>query len=179
MGRSTKICGHNRLKGYFYSIDALIAITIVTVGLILVLQGSNVGQVPRANVFLYSEDLTNYLSHTKIYDLNDDNYPTSIKIWKQNGSISFIDNTLLEQAGEFYTKGDLATMEHFLSNVTEVSVSLNYNFLLRINNSNVYIIAIIPESKAKTLIAEKLIISGFLDSQNTWGPYMAEVRVWQ
>jgi len=166
-------------KGYFYSIDALIAIMIISIGMILVIQGRVTNPPMRTNVYYFAEDLTNYLAQTKIYDLNDDSYSDSIKKWKVNGSIAFIDNTLLEQAGEFYARGQLQIANNFLSNVTQASASLNYNFVIIIDGTPVFSVIRTPEEKAKSIISNKLILSGFLDNRNTWGPYKAEVRTWQ
>src|SRR3989344_1887455 len=165
-------------KGYFYSIDALIAIMIISIGMILVIQGRVTNPPMRTNVYYFAEDLTNYLAQTKIYDLNDDSYSDSIKKWKVNGSIAFIDNTLLEQAGEFYERGQLQIANNFLSNVTQASASLNYNFVIIIDGTPVFSVIRTPEEKAKSIISNKLILSGFLDNRNTWGPYKAEVRTW-
>ena len=84
-------------KGYFYSMDAFIAMIIVAVGVFVVMQAQS-KELPRTSVFLLADDLSNYLTHTKIYDLNEDYYPDSIKAWKQNQTIAHIDNTLLQKA---------------------------------------------------------------------------------
>ena len=35
------------------------------------------------------------------------------------------------------------------------------------------------QDNAKSLISSKSIISGVIDNSNFWGPYKAEIRVWQ
>ena len=60
-----------RKKAYYYSLDAFIAIIVITVGLFMVLQSGSRVQ-PRQNIYLFSESITNYLAHTKVYDLNDE-----------------------------------------------------------------------------------------------------------
>ncbi|KHO46417.1 MAG: hypothetical protein QS98_C0003G0025 [archaeon GW2011_AR3] len=165
-------------KGYFYSMDAFIAMIIVAVGVFVVMQAQS-KELPRTSVFLLADDLSNYLTHTKIYDLNEDYYPDSIKAWKQNQTIAHIDNTLLEQAGEFYAKGKPELANTFLSNVTIATAQSQYNFEIRIDDVVMFSSYTSTQDNAKSLISSKSIISGVIDNSNFWGPYKAEIRVWQ
>jgi hypothetical protein len=165
-------------KAYFYSLDAFIAIIILTVGIFLVLQSGS-HQAPRQSVFLLSRDLTDYLAGTRVYDLNDELYNDSIKLWKENGNISHIDNTLLEQAGEFYARNETALASSFLSNVTVTTVTARYNFEIVIDGTPIFGSSVIDRRNATNLVANKVMIFGVLNSTASWGPYEADIRVWQ
>lgn len=168
----------NKKKAYFYSLDALIAGIIIAVGVFIILHSQS-RQAPKQNVYLLSEDLTNYLSHTKIYDLNDDLYNDSIKIWKQQGNITHIDNTILEQAAEFYAKGQLNLAQYLISNVTVSSVAAKYNFRFSIEGTNIFEFSKVTARNATSMISTKSIVAGTLDNSNFFGPYKAEILVWQ
>ncbi len=165
-------------QGYYYSLDALIAIVIITVGILIVLQ-SNTHNQPKSNVILYAQDLSNFLSHTKIYDLNDELFLDTIQLWKQDGNITSFDNTILEQAGEFYTYKKMDKLESLLGNLSSNNYATTYNFNIWINGSIVYNHTTINQSMAKSVIVNKMIISGVGNKNLFWGPYIAEVRVWQ
>ena len=165
-------------KAYYYSLDAFIAIIVITIGLFIVLQsGSNVQ--PKQNIYLFSESITNYFTHTKVYDLNDELYPATIKVWKQDGTINYFTNSLLEQTGEFYAKGQLSLANQFAENVTGNAIDPNFNFELIINGTQIFNETKIPKENSKSLISTTILITGLIDASTSWGPYVAEIMVWQ
>ncbi len=165
-------------KAYYYSMDALVAILIITIGIFIILQ-SGQGQQPNQTIYSFSDDLTNYLTHTKVYDLNDELNPDTIRLWKQNGVIKYPSNSLLEQAGEFYARGELSTARLFLSNVTLSAVPPIYSAEILVDGVQLFNKTIIPEGKSKSLVSSRVLIVGLLNSRASWGPYVAEIKVWQ
>jgi len=172
---------NNKLRGkkaYYYSLDAFIAIIVITIGLFIVLQSGSNAQ-PKQNIYIFSESITNYFTHTKIYDLNDELYPTTIKVWKQDGTITYFTNNLLEQTGELYAKGQLPLANQFVENVTGNAIDPNFNFELIIDNIQIFNETKIPKENSKSLISSTVLITGLIDASTSWGPYVAEIRVWQ
>lgn len=129
--------------------------------------------------------MIDFFSNTKINGVNNAYAGLGGELWQQ-GKITNAENTLLQQLGEFYVKNDPVTAEKFIANITENSIPPQYLFEFRINYTLVY--PRVPsqshlQSKdaAKVLIPSKKIVYGFLNQEtgDLFGPYEAEVQVWQ
>lgn len=81
-------------KGYFFTVDALIAL-IVVILVIIVVKPVTTNFEPEPQI---QEDLMKALSSIKIKDLDNSYAQTLIS----NGTITNLNNTVLEQLGEFY-----------------------------------------------------------------------------
>jgi len=163
-------------KAYFFSIDAFIAMIVISTGIFLIFFSTS-AEPPKTNVFGLAEDLTNYLSATKIHDINDELYPY-IKKLKLENNITDYSNTLMEQIGEFYIKKNLETAENFTKILTYNIVSAQYSYQVLVNRTNIYNKTLKSQKKASTIISSKTIIMGILNDSCVWGPLDAEVRIW-
>ena len=86
-------------KAYFYSLDALIAL-IVILGVVLVIKPSVIIKAPQMNL---QEDLLNVLSSLKVGEI-DNPYVQNLV---STGEIVDLNQSVLEQIGEFYAVGDI------------------------------------------------------------------------
>lgn len=165
-------------------LDATIALFLLIIGVFLAL--SFILEVPPpAQVGFIASDIMNFLSSTKIKDLNSPYAGIGGELWKQ-GSIKDQENTLLQQAGEFYynKREDLA--EKILQNVSEPIVPPEFRYEIWIDNSRVYPRnpdASHTTSKDKTnlLLTSKKLTFGIANKTTSeiFGPYKSEVYAWQ
>ena len=182
-------------KGYFFVLDAMLGLIILVVGVFLI-SSSYVNAPQPTQIVLLSDDLINFLSNTKIRDINNPYAGIGGELWK-SGEITESDNSLLQQIGEFYEKYRLAPdiptqnkyldiTEKFIINVSEGSVPSQFTYELLINNFMLY--PKVPSSdhiasrkSTKLLLTSKKITFGVIDKDSgaIWGPYKAEVFVWE
>jgi len=170
-------------KGYFFLLDSMIALGVLSVGAFLVL--STYSNVPfQENVAVLSEDIMQFFSNNKIKDINNEYARVGGTLWQQ-GLITNQENSLLQQVGEFYFNNDIDTAEKFIVNLTQNT--LPQQFLFEIEMDNTLIFPQNPssahiQSKEKTavIIPSRKIVQGILDkgTGEMFGPYEAVVMVW-
>ena len=170
---------HIKKKGYFFMLDATLALFVLVIGVFLVL--SFYVDTPKpVQVDYLSKDILNFLSDTKIKQLNNEYAGIGGELWR-NGTITDSENTLLQQMGEFYSNGQLDTAEKFVKNISEI-VPKQYEYEVWIDGVMMY-----PkepskahnESKSVTrlLLTSKKLTFGIRNktTSNMWGPYKAEM----
>lgn len=171
-------------RGYFFVLDAVLALSILVVGVFLVT--SAYVDVPQpTQVELLSEDVLNFLSNTKIKDLNNPYAGIGGELWA-NGSIKDADNSLLQQISEFYATNNLDTAEKFIQNVSKDVVPSQYKYEIWINGVILYPKNPAPEhinsrNSTEVLLTSKKITFGIINkpTSSMWGPYKAEVFLWE
>ena len=89
-------------KGYYFSIDALIALVIIFI-VILALKPPIRQQV--SDVYL-QEDFITVLTTLKIGEINETIYPYVYSDWIPNGLVPNLNNSVLSQIGVFYSYDD-------------------------------------------------------------------------
>lgn len=171
-------------RGYFFALDAVMALFVLVIGVFLV--ASFYINVPQpAQVGLISNDLLNFLSETKIKNLNNAFAGIGGTLWL-NGTIADADNSLLQQIGEFYATKNFDTADKFVQNVSENIIPPQFLYELWINGTIIYPKEPSAEhnrSKNSTslLLTSKKITFGVINktTSNLWGPNKAEVFVWE
>lgn len=159
-------------RGYFFTLDAFIAIAIITAGMLLILSAHSFVPYPTQTLYL-SEGYIDTIASVKIYEVNNP-YVDELRL---NGQIKNPEQTLLEQVGEFYVTGrdDLAT--NLVRNITHGLIPEQYGFELLINKTRVYNQSILS-NKTILLVSSKRIVSGIINRSELW-TLEAEMRVWQ
>ena len=99
-------------KGYFFIIDAFIALLILTVGVYIILSSYlDVGDSSQTT--LTSKSLMSFMSNMSMANYNSDyKFDNLIRYQYGSSSLNFIrnfENTILEQIGEFYYRESLRT----------------------------------------------------------------------
>jgi hypothetical protein len=148
-------------KGYYMLVDAIIGLFILTVGFVLLLSyGTN--RVETEQIHFYSSDMIKIISKTKLSESNNNLYGPGGYLDREDW-ISDIDNTIIEQMGEFYyhfenpplcrTAACLgpdsmgqpqiwSNLSNFVKNVTlGVMEEKVYNIRVKIDNQTVYTLA--------------------------------------
>ena len=171
-------------RGYFFMLDAMLALIVLVIGVFLVT--SSYVNVPQpAQISLLSDDLLNFLSNTKIKELNNPYAGIGGTLWSQ-GNITDPDNSLLQQIGEFYASDKPDIAEKFIQNVSAGIVPQQFRYEVWIDGMLLY--PKMPsaehmQSKNSTrlLLTSKKLTFGILDKATSgiWGPYKAEVFVWE
>lgn len=171
-------------RGYFFTLDAMLATTVLVMGIAAVLS-AYIKVNPTAQVGLLSEDLLNFLSNSRIKDLNNPYAGIGGELWSQ-GSITDADSTLLQQAGIFYATSQPGTAENFIRNVSAGVVPPQFNYEVWLNGAILYPRApssehIQSKGSTKLMLTSKRITFGVLNrtTSDLWGPYKAEVFVWE
>ena len=171
-------------RGYFFVLDAVMGLMVLVIGVFLIT--SSYIDVPQpVQVELLSDDLLNFLSNTKIKDLNNPYAGIGGELWKQ-GEITEVENSLLQQIGEFYATNKPDTAEKFIQNVSKEIIPSQFRYEVWMNGAILY-----PktpsaehiESKESTelLLTSKKITFGVINktTSNLWGPYKSEVFLWE
>ncbi len=179
----------------------MLGLLVLIVGVFLI-TSSYVKAPQPIQVGLLSGDLLNFLSNTKIKDLNNPYAGIGGEL-QTRGYITEIDNSLLQQIGEFYEKDKIESplpsmppppqtepyldvAEKFVQNVLGGAVPLQYRYEVWINGALLYPKTLTLEhtkskDNTKLLLTSKKIIFGIIDKKtgDIWGPYTAEVFVWE
>ncbi len=159
-------------RGYFFTLDAFVAMGIIVVGLVIVLAAYSYRPVTVQGSVI-SSDLTLSLSNTKVSDVNNDYVRNLIN----NGTITNSDNSLLQQTGEFYVNNQMSMGSYFLQNVTSNLVPRQYGVNITINEQEMFSRGRLLNS-SRFVISSRSIVFGIYNG-SMWGPLPAEVRVWQ
>lgn len=171
-------------RGYFFVLDAALGLTVLAIGAFLVASLYTSTPEP-SQVGLLSEDLMNFLANTKIRDLNNLYAGIGGELWK-NGNITSADNSLLQQIGEFYYKGNYAVAEKFVQNISVNVVPSQFRYEVWMDRTLVYprnpdAQHLLSKSSTDILLTSKEIAFSVINITNgtIWGPYEVEVFVWQ
>ncbi len=171
-----------RLKRAFYfTLDSIIAGSIILT-IILLISSFYSKEQSTSRLNYLSSDLALVLDTIKVRDI-DNNY---VKSLISDGTIKNMDNTILEQIGEFWAKDDMEHANKTASNVIEQWVSNTTGFGIWINDEAIYNRNITMKS---SLVSSRKMISGIAKGQASgltranpptlWGPAIAEVRSWE
>jgi len=171
-------------RGYFFILDAVLGLFVLVIGVFLV-SSSYVDAPNPTQVGALSEDLLNFLSTKKIKDLNNQYAGIGGSLWVAWGITPNIDNSLLQQIGEFYATNKLDIAEKFIQNVSADVVPPQFRYEIWMNNVMLYPKTTSPEhtnsrSDTAILLTSKKITFGIDKNTNVmWGPYKAEIYAWE
>jgi len=167
--------------------DAIMGLFIITLGLILIFSFFNY-EPSQNQVDFLAFDAMDFLSKNRISDMNND-YSGPGGLLYDNGNITKLDNTILEQIGEFYyrniTKNSnftLGMIDPFISYISTNIVPRGYGFIIRIENTTVHNnsgINTAPMSRAVVITPRRSIVYGIYNETELFGPYIIEVLVWK
>lgn len=164
-----------RKKAQYLTLDAFIASMIVAVTLVIVLAARST-QPYTAQSELISKGFADSLSEARLSDLNNPYVTNSTRA----GNITNLDNTVLQQAAEFYFTDRKDQSFELLKNVTQGLVSQRFSFRIMINGEMIYNQTYSNENRSIVLVSSKKIVFGVVNrTALAYGPTIAEVRVWQ
>ncbi len=120
-------------KAFFFTVDALLASAILLGG-VLILSTFYINKQPTVHINFLSQDIINSLSTLKISEINNSYVNQLIA----QGNITNLNNSILEQAGQFWAEEKLDLAQAFIGNVTQDLVPENYGFGIWISNDLIY-----------------------------------------
>ena len=171
-------------RGYFFVLDAALGLFILAIGAFLI-SSLYISSPEPSQVSLLSDDLLNFLSGTKIKDLNNPYAGIGGQLWK-DGNITNADNSLLQQIGEFYYNGKYGLAEKFIQNASENVMPSQFRYEVWMDNKILYPLNpdsahISSKSTTDILLTSKQLAFGVINktSGTLWGPYKVEVFTWQ
>ena len=144
----------NKKKGFFFTLDALFA--TILIGLALVLTSKYfISDIQQPQVNYYSQDIVNSLSNIKITEVNDSYVQTLIS----SGEIINLNNSVIEQIGEFYVLNKTELARNLSMIVSEKLIPDKFGFEILVNAESIYLND--SPTVAKTeLVSSRRLISG-------------------
>jgi hypothetical protein len=186
--------GNMKKRGFFFTMDALLAIGIIVMAFLFILSSYTSKPIETQTIF-FSEDLLSVLANVKITDVSHDDV---FRMWcdecnNATHEINRPDNTVMEQLAEFcyVGKADRAAFlaERMVDNLVNPQHSVEI-FVIGKNFSGDHHTDIVYkknstlplqmlQNASRALITSKRLLYGIIDSETLYGPYTVEVRVWQ
>jgi hypothetical protein len=121
------------MKGMYFSIDALLAIVILAIGVFTIHSMMPV-QKTIDQSYVISTDFLNALSELKISELNN----SYIKELIAEGNITNTNNTILQQIGEFWSENKTDIARNIILNLSKGIVPNQIKFGVWIDNETIY-----------------------------------------
>ena len=184
-------------KGYFFIIDAVLALGVLAVGAFLIFT-SYTDISSKEDPTILSEGIMDFFANNKIKGIDNKYAGLSGTLWTDEGKEGGLcegveltanaENTLLQQIAIFYEKSSdnscyLNLAEKFILKLTENVLPQKYEFELWMDDQLLYRSTEQTDSKdaAEYLIPSKKIVFGILNQEtgDMFGPYNAEVFAWQ
>ncbi len=174
-------------KGQFFTLDAVIGLTILFVGVDIAYSAFIQEQVSQPTIH-YAEDVMAILAKTRFRDMNTSLTTPEIRYLIEGGSIDR-DKTVLAQIGEFYYRRSLSdditrkeslkkNSEYIITATTRGAIPRVYGWEVKINDESIYLPQQGPlKANAKISIVTQQLSFGLL-GQVPYGPYLVEVSVW-
>jgi hypothetical protein len=160
-------------RGYFFTIDAFIAIGILVIGVVLTYLSytSNPTVYQQSSI---SSDLMHLFSTTELSSMNSRYVEEQVA----SGNITNTANTVFEQLGEFYSIGKFAEAQNMTKALSNNLVPPQYYYSIWLDGLLLYNKSYIGQ-KTEQVTVSKVMIVGSTNYSSLWGPYEAEVIVWR
>ncbi len=141
-----------RKKGFFFTLDAFFAVVLLVTGMIL-LSKFTFQEINTEQIDTISKDVLVAFSELKVGNINNS--------WIQNeinsSSITSVDNSILEQIGEYWATGELAKAEYLAQLMSANLIPSKYGFSIVIDGTTIYNRTI---SKTRDLVSAQRMVSG-------------------
>jgi hypothetical protein len=173
-------------RGYFFIVDSIIALTVLSIGIIL-LFSYNQYVPPTADLYTVSDEVINVLYYNVIEDMNNDYIRYTLMY---DGNITDTHKTIIEQIGEFYYRNQTKNCEYCMDliNNTIYSVLKNmfpsdYNYIVIFDNITIYDnlntgVERVSIENASLVMPSKAMVHGLYNKTELYGPYIVEVLSW-
>ena len=148
-------------KGVFFSLDAIIAATILLMGLMLA-TSFYISEEPTTHLNYLAGDLIKVLSELNVSEV-DNPY---VSYLKANGSITRLGNSILEQIGEFWAEKNIVEAANLTKEFVKDYIDSSYGYNLTINDEEIYSKA---SNGIKMLISSQKMISGIMKNRTREG----------
>ncbi len=170
-------------KGYFFTLDAFLALSVLVVGLIVILSSFYFSPSTSLTSKI-GKDVLDFMAKNQIKDINNPYYGSSGYLVK-NGTIKDTQKTLLQLLGQLYYYHDWNNSAYLISNITNNLILPQYSFEFFIEDYRVFPYNVTEsfleqKNKTKLLIPARRITFGRINnSLDLFGPYEVKILVWQ
>ncbi len=139
-------------KGYYFSMDALLALSLLGIGILLLSQLYS-AQAPVQQLSYYSKDVITLVSTTPLEGFNN----SFVQELIADGVINDTNKTIIEQIGILWVTGreDLARL--LAENISHAAIPDNYGFSFVIGNDTIYER---PKPNSTNVVVFKSMITG-------------------
>lgn len=167
-------------RGYFFLIDAIIALFVIGIGITLVLT-TTTSPEPVRQPELLDVDMMAILQK-RVMDI-DDTYCGAESSLVSDENITNQEDRLLQQLGSLYYRHQqgcifcIELIQNCLNEVLPVNSLAPYSFELTINQEYIHAINTTPRNESHLVIPQRSITFGIYNNQ-FFGPYTAELFVW-
>src|SRR3989344_5090242 len=120
-------------KAIFFTIDGLLASGIIILAALLV-SSFYTSESQGVNINYASQDLVRVFSFLTVGDVNND----YVKSLIASGEITNLNNTIIEQIGQFWSEDKIDLARDFTKNLTEAIFPTGYGFSVLVNDDIIY-----------------------------------------
>jgi hypothetical protein len=160
-------------KGYFFTLDAFLAVGILAVGLVILYLSQSFTPSTAQSEFL-AQDLLKTLGSTKLSELNS----RYVDEQRFAGNITSMSNTLLEQMGEFYYTNQIGNAQNFSTNITSAMVPPAYGYRISMDTALLTNRSVLSNDNPDLSVSKSFVL-GVINTSVLWGPYPVEVLIWR
>lgn len=180
-------------RAYFFLIDGIFAMIILMIGFMIISSNkpTETDEVPLAQS---AENFVDLISSVKISEVCEECECSLFQIQQQcnNDLIKNRDQTILDYLGELYFKYKQTNNPDIKNQIRDIFLEVAdiayrndlYDVGLRINGEDMFVQG--NQEESFNLISSKRILFGFYHMETAfsinivyWGPYLAEVRLWE
>jgi hypothetical protein len=161
MGYLNKRNQRKNKKGFIFTVDAIFAITLLILGIIVISKTIYVESTPNKQVSYVSEDIISVLANKKVSESKN---PYIIELIN-NGTITYVNNSIIEQIGHFWAENKTNLALSLASNATEGVLPSNMGIVLLGEDSEIYSYNNSQEDNIDELVSSKTLISGIALAQ--------------
>ncbi len=160
-------------RGFYFSMDALIALFILVMGLTL-LPSLYLSKQPTSEMNFLNKDIVQTFSSIQVSDYNN----TVLAEMISNGSITLLNNSILEQIGILWATNETGLAQKLVESVFADLIPSGYGFSIYAGNDSIFTRG--NESAAKELITYRTMVTGIEYSRPILGTaariYMTDVN---
>lgn len=167
-------------KGYFFLIDAIIALFVIGIGITLVITTTSSPE-PVRQPELLDIDLMNILQQ-RVNSIDDD-YCGAESALVIDGNISDPNDRLLQQFGSLYYRDQqgcvfcIELIQNCINSLVLINNLGPYSIELNINHKYIHAINTTLRNESRLVIPQRSITFGVYHNQ-FFGPYTVEMFVW-
>ena len=168
----------NKSQIFIFDLIFSIVILIVSLGLALSYFSNTSSNI---DIYDLNNQIMNSFTLTELNSLNGE-YIRDIFV---SGQIRNYHNTVAQQVSEFYYLGDVGMAQNLSKFFVKDFIKKQFNFNLTLRNSSNTIVlysTINPSiniEQAELVSVTKRSVYGFVDLENSYGPYEFKVEIWQ
>lgn len=175
----------NSKKGIYFTIEAVIAMMVISIGFGIILYLFVVLSKPPIGIVQTDLYNTVDLFSLQIQEISNGTCSAGSDA-TDDGNITDTSVTIMNQLGEFYYRYTALSCDYCDELLKKCIVDFvdyreiqDNNLQISIENTAFYLNGTIAQENATVLLPFKMLLFGTRNNTEMWGPYIGEIRVWQ